>query len=664
MLIKKINVENFLPYKTKQSIEFSTNSEKNVTLIMGNNGAGKTSLAQAFEWCLYGTIPEGTNSVLNRYVRDHLSPGSYSYAVVSIEMAKDDVNYVVERRQKYSRKANGELDKPGVQEFLIEYQDNAETKQVPLSDQQATINKLLSKELSHYFFFDGEHVKKMRTEIDRGKSTDFANAVKSILGLQHISSAMEHLKAPGTRNSVEKWFRRLRDDAGDRDMQNYLAEIESLEKRIESLEEDLNNALADETIARDNVKKWFELLQENAASEEAINAVAKAQKRQSVAKDAVEDAIKSFFEVFRENQYRFIADQLVHEAQQELANEDKISKGIPSVNDKTLRFLIERGECLCGAKFQPGDDAFQHLTELFAYVPPKDLGTYISEFEKECQIRTEGPSVLYSKASEAYKRFGNSVENEKISTRALQSAKDYLESLNHVDVKHLRSNHNKAENDLRDAIGRAETARRNISSAKSKIVDLKKQLETLYLANKKNQEVKLCLSYVDYIYDYLADIYGEKEKSTREKLEKTVDHYFTTIYDGELHLELDENYGVTVVVDGLKRTDETWKTSGGQTLSIVLAFIAGVLDIARQNSQDKDSLLQGDTYPLVMDAPLSDFDKERIETICSVLPNVAEQVIIIIKDTDGELAEQHLRNQIGARYTIDKLTDYESIVRR
>ena len=76
MLIKTITVENFLPFQGKQRIEFSTDKDHNVTLIMGNNGAGKTSLAQAFEWCLYGKAPKETNQVINAFVRDHIAPGA------------------------------------------------------------------------------------------------------------------------------------------------------------------------------------------------------------------------------------------------------------------------------------------------------------------------------------------------------------------------------------------------------------------------------------------------------------------------------------------------------------------------------------------------------------------------------------------------------------
>jgi len=61
-----------------------------------------------------------------------------------------------------------------------------------------------------------------------------------------------------------------------------------------------------------------------------------------------------------------------------------------------------------------------------------------------------------------------------------------------------------------------------------------------------------------------------------------------------------------------------------------------------------------------MDAPLSAFDKTRIQTVCDILPKVAEQVIIFIKDTDGELAETHVGQQVGTRYLFDKKNEFET----
>ena len=663
MLIKSITVENFLPFQGRQKVEFSTDPEKNVTLIMGNNGAGKTSLAQAFEWCLYGKAPKDSNQVINAYVRDRVSPGFFTYALVEIDINKDDVDYTVSRKQKYARKSDGRLDKPGQHEFSIIYKEDGETKQVAAYDHKAMISKLLSSELSHYFFFDGEHVKNMRAEIESGKSSDFADAVKTILGLQPIASAIDHLKAPGMRNSVERNFKRQFDTAGNADLEEKKREIERLEKRAEKLESEKRDAELDEQIAEENVKRWEQLLQENQESEKAANAITKAKSQLRAARSSYDARLEAMFKPFRSAQYRFFVERPIRDAREELADEEKISKGVPSVNDKTIKFLLERHECICGTKFEDFDEIDTHLRELLNYVPPKDLGTYISEFDKECRVRTEGSLTLVEDMAEAYRQFGDAERGVEVAEKALKSAEDYLESINHVDVKHLRKNLENAKSDRSRAAGRVATARRDIVSTNNKIKTLNSEIEAYSVKNAKNKEVAQCLAYVDFIYEYLDDFYGSKEADTRSSLEKLVNKFFTTMYDGELHLELDENYGVTVVVDDIDTSDEAWKTSSGQTLAIILAFILGILDIAKDNVKKGDELLQGDTYPLVMDAPLSDFDKTRIGTICNLLPNVAEQVVIIIKDTDGDLAEQHLASQIGRRYTIERVKDYDSIIK-
>lgn len=660
MLIKSITVSNFLPFKDKTKIEFSVDSSKNVTIIKGNNGAGKTSLAQAFEWCLYGEVSFEDKKILNAEVRDNITPGTFQYAAVELEIEHEDVNYRIVRKQKYARRESGALEKPATPEFLITYKVDGETKQVALSDQKATINKLLSNELSRYFFFDGEHIKNMQSEIAHGKSQDFANAVKSILGLQHISTAMNHLKAPGTKNSVERTFRKQYSTEGDEVLERGTKKIASLENRNAELEERIQDAIADQHIAKDNVAKWQGLLDENKKSEEAMRAVRKAQGYVDAAESDYSDKLDNIFEIFKKNQYRFFSDRLILDSEAELEGCDLTSKGVPQVNDKTIKFLLERHECLCGTKFEDGDDVAQHLYELLSYVPPKDIGTYVSEFTHECALRRESESSLKNDISQSYSVYRNSSKKLEECKRTLRSAEDDLNGINNVDVDNLRKNLNGARFDQKESISKEANYRQEKTKNENEIDFLRKEIDSISVKNEKNRLLRTYIEYTDYIYDFLNNYYSKKEKATRDELGRVVNKFFQEMYDGDFTLELDENYGVTVRVADIDTTDEAWKTSSGQTLVIILSFILGILDIAKKNIESGDTLLRGATYPLVMDAPLSDFDKTRIETICSVLPKVAEQVIIIIKDTDGDLAEEHLARRIGKRYEIEKIRDFKS----
>ncbi|MBR3313093.1 MAG: hypothetical protein IKG18_03040 [Atopobiaceae bacterium] len=600
-------------------------------------------------------------------MRDHIPPGSRRYASVTIVLEKNGTVYEVTRRQEYARRRNGSLDRPGQHEFSIMYRDKAQTRQIAAGDRQATINMLLSGQLSHYFFFDGEHVKNMRTEIERGKSSDFAGAVKTILGLQPIKSAVDHLKAPkgpGNRSSVERWFNRQLDTTGDVEMERKQRRIAELEDNyIPSMEAKLEAAQAEEKKAIESEGHHRQQLRDNQESEAAQKAVDNAERALAAAKRAHAQTRTDFLRLFRTQHHRFFVERPIRDAQQLLADEDKISKGVPSVDDKTIKFILDRGRCICGTEFETGDDVFQRLCDLLSYVPPKDLGTYISEFDKECRLRTEGESKFYQDLAMAFQKFGDSEKDVTAAENDLRDAELHLAGLRSVDIDAIKD---KIERDVRArrrAGGAVQAAQHSIANSQSEVKQLRREVHANSVKSEKNSEIRRCLAYVDYMYDFLNGFYTEQEAATREQLERTVNKFFTAMYDGELHLELDENYGVTVVVDNVNTDGEAWRTSSGQTLAIILAFILGILDRAKESISNGNELLKGDTYPLVMDAPLSDFDKTRIGTICKLLPTVAEQVIIIIKDTDGDLAEEHLRNRIGRRYTIDRIRDYESVVK-
>ena len=47
MRFRKIKLHNFMRYKGDNELNFSCNPEKNVTIILGDNTFGKTTIAQA-----------------------------------------------------------------------------------------------------------------------------------------------------------------------------------------------------------------------------------------------------------------------------------------------------------------------------------------------------------------------------------------------------------------------------------------------------------------------------------------------------------------------------------------------------------------------------------------------------------------------------------------
>ena len=53
MILKSLHLKNFRQF-IDETIEFSLDKEHNITLVRGDNSAGKTTLANAITWCLFG----------------------------------------------------------------------------------------------------------------------------------------------------------------------------------------------------------------------------------------------------------------------------------------------------------------------------------------------------------------------------------------------------------------------------------------------------------------------------------------------------------------------------------------------------------------------------------------------------------------------------------
>lgn len=665
MLLKSITIENFLPYKEKKEVVFSTDPEKNVTLIKGDNGAGKTSIAQAFQWCLYAKTTYADNRVINAEILQAIAPGTHRVVSVTTKLVHDDIFYTITRSQRYSRSATGRIEKPDQAEFDIQYRaiSDGQTNHVPSHEQGSRIDELLSNELSHYFFFDGEHVKKMRAEVEKGKSTDFANAVKSLLGLQHIANALVHLQASGNRSSVMRSFRARYNEEGDSVLVSGTKEIETFETRIEKLRKDITAAEEEQDIASSEKQRYRELLEENKESESVVRSLEASKRKIKTHQAAYLSSRKAVVDEFRSDQFLFFGQRLIVDALKELDDEKQIDKGVPDVTDKTIEFLIkERKQCICGADLSNDLNAINHLTELLKFIPPQSIGTSIAGLIKECGVHLSYLEDFPSKLAGKYKTMREAQRSIVLAEKERDAWQSKFDSMNNVDISHLRKLFSQKEREESRAIERKGAARQNITRTMDLIEQTQNKIASVTIQNENNKKIKKYLEYTNYVRDYLQKIYSDQEESVKKEFEEAVNSFFKQIYEGELYLQFDEDYGITVCVKGINHAGDDWKTSTGQTLAITLAFVAGILKIARKNFEDTKGLLAGNTYPLVMDAPLSEFDTTRIERICEVFPEVAEQIIIIAFDKDASLIEEHLGDRIGKRWEIKKISDSESFL--
>lgn len=658
MLLKSMQLTNFRQFNDTQMIEFSTDSEKNVTVIMGENGSGKTTLAQAFTWCLYGDTDFDDKLVINKKVAQNIGPNGEANVMVKLMLVHLGLEYTMIREQRYTTDSVGALKRPNNATFKIAYK-NADGQQeyVKETETDLRMKEILPKELSKYFFFDGERIGNMSKEIRKGKSQEFAEAVKGLLGLSAFTAALDHLNGRA-HNTVIKSYENDYDSKSDSKVAEYSEEIKKYDARLEQIETRMQEIDNEEDIASEKTKEYEQKIAENKDSEKYANERRKLKGKLEALKTSKVSNTAGIVESFNKKGAYWMSTKMIYDALEELATAKKLDTGIPDIHARTIQYLINRKTCICGNHIEFGNSEYQELNKLLDYIPPKSIGTLIGQFVRECELKSKGSSDAFDDITVKYSSLREFETDYADIVQDIESIEKKLEGM--LNVGELQKKYTFYDGEVR----KLRRERNSLSEERGSLNTKRERCETnineLVLKDDNNKRVARFKAYATYMYKYILTTYKEKEQETRVQLEETVNQIFKEIYNGGFSLAIDEKYNIQVLVDDFEGFSGDVETSTAQSISVIFAFIAGVIKLARENNSEENTMLMTEAYPLVMDAPLSAFDKTRIKTVCEALPKVAEQVIIFIKDTDGEIAEANMGNKVGMRYQFDKKNEFET----
>lgn len=663
MLLKSIKLENFRQFRN-ESINFAQGENgKNVTIIIGENGTGKTTFAQAFFWCMYGETEFSDKIMLNKMVASEMTPDSEEKVRVTLTLRHGEVDYTLIREQAYHKDYSNNV-KGDNTVFDIAVKDaSGNTSFVKKSQCEAEVKSILPKELSRYFFFDGERIEKMSKDISTGKkATDFAEAVKGLLGLNAMISAIGHFNprsSLGVIGSYEKSF----DSKSNKKIQEYTATIEKCNARLEEIDTALEDLKAQKTAAETRKSEKLIELKQYSEGEKLQQEKENIQKRINDIVRMRSMAYKDMCKYFNASMSSFFSLSLTKRALELLSRHNYAGKDIPFIRDKTIEYLLKQKVCICGTHLDEGSVPYTNVKSLLDVIPPQSLSTYVSEFKKESKRRAGNLQDLVEQLQ------------DNLATTSQQSDEiiDMTDDLHKIEAKlsggDVREKVRIINNEIQicvNTINKCDKDRDKLNIERGSLESERDRADTarqnLTLLDEKNRKIQIYLTYARRIYEELENVYRTSEEEIRNHLQDTINDIFKHIYEGGLSLTIDPKYHITVQANDYEGDVET---STAQSISVIFAFITGIIKMARENrnaNDDDAKLLSSEPYPLVMDAPLSAFDKRRIKTVCKALPETAEQVIIFIKDTDGELAEEYIGNRIGSRHQFDKKNEFETIL--
>lgn len=651
MLIKTLRMENFRQFRGTTKVDFSCDPEKNVTIILGDNTFGKTTLLQAFNWCFYNKVnfDQHPDFLLNYELSEEMRNGEQQIVEVEITVLHDGTEYVITRTQRYTC-ANGNVRGESVPNIKVSYkQEDGQTESVKAAQVDNVINNILPEDLSTYFFFDTERVSSISTR------KDVAEAVKGLLGLSIMDSAIKHLGDRAKRATVIGKLYGSMDLDGDAKAQEALNRIQTAEEKRNAIAGQLEDC-ASQISQYDARKEQLDaILRDNQTTTTLQKKKEDLERRISLERKALSEAITQYFREFNAGSLAFFAQPLLSTASAFLKEVKVDDKGIRDLTKPTIMELIKRGRCICGQEIRDGNEAYQHLMAELAYVPPESIGSTVRHYKERLSSFSRPAERTYSSLDERYRailRSKNRIqewedEHQTIGTQisGKENMRRYEQELADIRVR------------LRDIHAKKDRLNRDDGALKSDIDRWKKLYDSLTAVSEKNRQAMELIVYAEEIKGWLEETYKDKELTIREDLEAKVNEIFERMYHGHRRVTIDAKYHVELLTTVYDREIAAGESEGSNRVKN-FAFIAGLVAMAKgkiiTDSSENGINLSSEPYPLVMDAPFSNADETHTANISKVLPEIAEQVIMFVMQKDWNYAEPVMNDRVGKRYHLNK----------
>lgn len=651
MIIKKLTLHNFRQFKDTQTLIFSQDKQQNITLILGDNTSGKTTLLQAFMWCFYGIANfKSKDSLLNAATAQEVIKQNKDATVsVSIDLEHQDILYSITRQIRYVSNV-GKLTAYGSSKVSMSLKTpDGKTSEIPSIKVKEKIEEILPKKLSIYFLYDTERFGNVSSR------EDVTNSVKQILGLAVLEKAIDYLGTTTRKDTVLHQLNSNLDHEGDNKAQEILKDITEAEKNLEIAEEQLNNKKSELEYYEQKIIEKQEILRSLSKTASLQSEKDKKTKTLSFEKEKLKEHENTFYNSFKNNTFAYLGAHLFIKANEELANAKLDNKAIRDMNANAIRDIIERGYCVCGTEICKGNAAHQHLLNEIRFLPPESIGTLLRIFKDKIDTYSTSCENYYPILKSSFDNIiGTNLKIGEIEDEIQVINKEIME-LGQDDIKAHQQQLTEAENKRNYLVQEIEELNQKIGEYKNNLKNGQDAYNKAISASSKNKAILTYMKYANQVLEWLKDRKDSREKSIKQQLEDRVNYYFEKMYHGKRKVEIDDKFRVSLITTDLENETHTDESQGLETVKN-FAFISGLVDLAKQKLKDayeKDA----ESYPLILDAPFSNADEKHVKNISEVLPNVANQLILIVMAKDWNYAKGSLDNRIGQEYLLDKKSE-------
>ena len=645
MKLNYLQLCNFRQFYGKMTrIKFAS-GERNTTVIYGNNGAGKTSILNAFTWVLYEKFTAAfacPELLINQRAIAEAQPEQAIECWVELQFERDRKLYQL-KRKCYANKNARQVQYSQAQLFMLVAGDDGRWYP-PLEPPEDIISRILPASLHQYFFFDGERIDSFFRQ-DRG--SDIAEDTKELLGVKILDRAIDHLKK--ARRTLQEELQEL----GDAETKKLLQQQIELERANEATAKRIAEIKVEVSqLERKKSNLSGQLLEISGADEIQKLKLKLLEQKTSVEKNLIESKteLKKLLSVDSYSVFLPSITSNFLDVLQELRDRCQLSNGL---RQEFIEQLLQQQRCLCGETLTPDSDRYEQVKSWLEKVEIKNieesairLETQVSKVESQSDDFWQRLDRIQAQIKHQYlelNRLEAEIEkaNRQLKSYPNSNTQQLQQSLEQIEerVKSLileQGENQQQQNDrdrLLDSLAQ-KIAKHQLTESKQKLTQ--KRIATAVEASDRLDEVRIRL-----------------EQQFRLALEQKVREIFSFISFTPYIPQLSLDYKLTLVKD-TPNGKVPIAASTGENQILSLSFIGGIIDRVRQWSQ-RNTLMGYDssTFPIVMDSPFGSLDRIYRRQVAKAIPQLANQLIILVTKTQwqGEV-QTETEPLIGQQYVL------------
>ena len=685
MKIRSIELNNYRLYKGVNKISFLNETEKNIFLISGQNGFGKTTFLHSLLWCLYGRLivdvdesfrKEMFNGKYNVVVNNNLNESQraelaskvskdvidfikrHGYSIetehikeisqyaVSLEFADIFIPSIPCRSLKIIRSYDVIREEESI-EILIDGAKNELTTEI---GHEVFINDfILNKDIARFFFFDSEKIVSLAETNTLEEKRNLCSAYNEVLGVKKYEDLKKNLE------NLRLRFRRKSDDVESRNKLNTLLARQKILNEVITKQdqqiEDCNEILL--SLRREDEKLQIQLLREgNSTTLEELNR----QERILVVtrnKDAdYKQYLKQFLEfapfaisgkLLLQTKTQLIHDFNVLQSQNDVRNQNELLQNISADLIKgieTISLTTKNKEKLELSIKQVLSNYASEVTEEKALLNlnKDDFDEFISVYSNI----TTTYRVEFEHLADDYRK------NKQIIERTTRNIANMHSKEGDSVIKSIRKQKNESERKITELeqkimklYEKRGEANKDLAVASRQVSELSKKVS---LDDSDAKKDKIAEQLIAELNTFLVTLKNEKKISLERRIKATLNSLMhKTDFIGRVEVVIvDDFIDINLYATDGNVIKKELLSKGEQQL-----YATSLLKALVEES--------GIQFPVFIDSPLQKFDKSHANKIITEFyPTVSKQVILfpLLHKELTEVELETMRPFVNATYLL------------